>query len=151
MAPKNVYHEKAFIFLAPTRLSFNITLFFHLFFFVQIFYVRAPQQYVPPSGVGTIKLTYTSNQAQPQTTVQYASSTPKVSNIRWTVCCSDQCTPLRVQMKSEANEFGEIERGVMLLMHLHFVIGGLCDFARTICGSRANTVKFITIHTDSTG
>lgn len=45
----------------------------------QIFYVRAPQQYVAPSGVGTIKLTYTSNSAQPQTSIQYASTTPKVA------------------------------------------------------------------------
>ncbi|XP_055302554.1 uncharacterized protein LOC129568534 [Sitodiplosis mosellana] len=45
----------------------------------QIFYVRAPSQYVTPSGVGTIKLSYTSNSAQPQTTVQYASTTPKVA------------------------------------------------------------------------
>ncbi|XP_031626817.1 signaling mucin HKR1-like [Contarinia nasturtii] len=45
----------------------------------QIFYVRAPSQYVAPSGVGTIKLSYTSNQAQPQTSIQYASTTPKVA------------------------------------------------------------------------
>lgn len=51
------------------------------FDFPKIFYVRAPQQYVAPSGVGTIKLTYTANQAQPQATIQYASTTPKVRNL----------------------------------------------------------------------
>lgn len=59
-----------------------VVAFFSLFFFfprfVKVFYVRAPSQYVSPSGVGTIKLSYTSNSAQPQTTVQYASTTPKV-------------------------------------------------------------------------
>lgn len=46
---------------------------------MQLFYVRAPQQYVAPSGVGTIKLTYSPNQAQPSATIQYASTTPKVT------------------------------------------------------------------------
>lgn len=52
------------------------------FIFMKIFYVRAPQHYVQPSGVGTIKLTYTSNSAQPQTSIQYASTTPKVNAFR---------------------------------------------------------------------
>lgn len=59
------------------RFSFMFSI---LFFIEKLFYVRAPQQYVAPSGVGTIKLSYTSNQAQPQTTIQYASTTPKVTN-----------------------------------------------------------------------
>lgn len=47
------------------------------FYFKQIFYVRAPQQ-LTPSGVGTIKLTYTPNQSQPQSIIQYAATQPKV-------------------------------------------------------------------------
>lgn len=58
------------------EISFRFSFFF---FCIKIFYVRAPSQYMTPSGVGTIKLTYTSNQAQPQTSVQYASTTPKVN------------------------------------------------------------------------
>lgn len=49
----------------------------------QIWYVRAPQQQqlIQPSGVGTLKLTYTPNPAQPQTSIQYAATQPKVSTI----------------------------------------------------------------------
>lgn len=55
---------------------FVIFLFFWLFCICQIWYVRAPQQIVQPSGVGTLKLTYTTNQAQPS--IQYAATQPKV-------------------------------------------------------------------------
>lgn len=47
---------------------------------MKIFYVRAPSQYVAPSGVGTIKLTYSPDQSQPTTTIQYAATAPKVHN-----------------------------------------------------------------------
>lgn len=99
-------------------------------FMMKLFYVRAPQQYVAPSGVGTIKLTYTSNSAQPQTSIQYASTTPKVNSFssRSVALCSghSQCT----------NETQSISND------LQFWTGCLCDRTRPISSScSSNTTQ----------
>lgn len=90
---KNYYHSIGFCYshhkiyssswIMNLHESWNLFIFHSFFFFSfftsKVFYVRAPAQYVAPSGIGTIKLTYTGESSQPTTTIQYAATAPKVS------------------------------------------------------------------------
>lgn len=119
--------EKKWIHFNFYEISFR---FLFLFFCIKIFYVRAPSQYMTPSGVGTIKLTYTSNQAQPQTSAQYASTTPKVN--------------LNISLDQRVWNENEMKSDRLLCI----AIGCIRNFARSISiGIGSHTTKSIRIFT----